>query len=391
MELGLQNAGFHAQFLCEIDPNAKRILNTKFPGVPVAPDIRKLTKLPVVDVLTAGFPCQDLSQAGAKRGIAGAHSGLVKHLLRLLQNSKRRPGWLVVENVSYMLRLDRGHAMRFLTRALDELGYRWAYRVVDARSFGVPQRRLRVVLLASRVGDPCDVLFADNVSDTTLISHRLQAPLVVDMRGPDTIELTSTKSYGFYWTEGRIGIGWTTDAVPPIKGGSGLAIASPPAVWMPTANHLGVPSISDGERLQGFPAGWTEAAASAGRSEAIRWKLLGNAVCARVSEWVGKRLVSPGKYRPDRERDFEHGTWPLAAYGHKGGVRAVELSVWPKKGRGPVLARFLKDPLKPLSARAAAGFLDRARRTEKIRYAPEFLSAVEAHVAAAVDRELAYE
>jgi DNA (cytosine-5)-methyltransferase 1 len=50
--------------------------------------------------------------------------------------------------------------MRYLTQALEDLGYRWAYRVVDARSFGVPQRRLRVLLVASTSENPCDVLFA---------------------------------------------------------------------------------------------------------------------------------------------------------------------------------------------------------------------------------------
>ena len=227
LEMGLHSSGFHTEFLCEIEPHAQRVLRSRFSGVPIAPDITALKSLPRVDVLSAGFPCQDLSQAGGKSGITGNRSGLVSHLLRLVQKAKPRPKWILIENVSYMLRLDQGQAMRFVTSELEELGYRWAYRVVDARSFGVPQRRMRVILLASREEDPRNVLFADNVSDEKIVSHRLQGPLVSDGNGPNIVDAKVGKSYGFYWTEGRIGIGWTVDAVPTIKGGSGLGIPYP--------------------------------------------------------------------------------------------------------------------------------------------------------------------
>ena len=108
---------------------------------------------------------------------------------------------------------------------------------------------------------------------------------------------------------------------------------------------------------------------------------MGNAVCAHVAEWVGKRLVAPGIYEPAQEHDFLKGTWPMAAYGSKGKtIRAVMLSAWPLLGRGPVLSKFLKDPLVPLSHRAAAGFLSRALLSEKMNYAPQFLSSAERYV-----------
>jgi DNA (cytosine-5)-methyltransferase 1 len=377
LELGLRKSGFHADLLCEIDSHAQKVLRTKFPGVPIAPDVTKLKAIPDVEVLTAGFPCQDLSQAGAKAGISGGRSRLISHMLRLVRKSVRRPRWIVIENVYYMLRLDHGGAMKLLTSSLEELGYRWAYRVVDARAFGVPQRRLRVILLAGRKDDPRDVLFADNVANPQIISQRLQAPLVLDMRGPSVVERGSGKSYGFYWTEGRIGIGWTVDAVPTIKGGSGIGIPSPPAIWIPSRDELGVPSIRDAERLQGFPPGWTEDV-EGGRG--VRWRLIGNAVCAPVAEWLGQRLRQPGAYRPASEIPFTSGAWPLAAHGAKGKAWSAQLSVWPVLGEGPILTKFLKDPLKPLSERAAAGFLSRARRTQKINYAPEFISSIQRYV-----------
>jgi DNA (cytosine-5)-methyltransferase 1 len=378
LELGLRKSGFHAELLCEIDPHAQKVLQANFPRVPIFPDVTELKSIPHVGVLTAGFPCQDLSQAGGKAGIDGLRSSLISHMLRLVSRSVRRPNWIIIENVYYMLRLHHGRAMRLLTRSLEELGYRWAYRVVDARAFGVPQRRLRVILLAGRKDDPRDVLFADNIANPEIISNRLQAPLVLDMCGPSVVEKRSGKSYGFYWTEGRIGIGWTVDAVPTIKGGSGIGIPSPPAVWIPSRDELGVPSIRDAERLQGLPPGWTEDVDTS--RAGVRWRLVGNAVCAHVSEWVGRRLRQPGVYRPKLETPFTSGAWPLAAHGAKGKAWSVDLSVWPVLGRGPVLTRFLKDPLKPLSQRAAAGFLSRARSTQKINYAPEFLSSIQKYL-----------
>jgi DNA (cytosine-5)-methyltransferase 1 len=65
-----------------------------------------------------------------------------REVLRLASDSDVR--WLLLENVPFMLQLDRGEAMRYLTRSLEEIEFTWAYRVVDTRVFGLPQRRQRV-------------------------------------------------------------------------------------------------------------------------------------------------------------------------------------------------------------------------------------------------------
>src|SRR3546814_16733929 len=71
---------------------------------------------------------------------------------------------------------------------------------------------------------------------------------------------TRTDTLFPYTTLFRSGVGWTADAVPPLKGGSGLHIPSPPAVWNVESGAIRTPGIEDAERLQGFPAGWTMAA-----------------------------------------------------------------------------------------------------------------------------------
>src|SRR3984885_6948616 len=154
IERGLAAAGVQSELLCEIDPGAVAVLKRRMPGIRLETDIRKLRSLPRVDLVAAGFPCQDLSQAGTTTGIRGKQSGLVDHVFRLVRRRRGGPRWLFLENVPFMLQLDRGRAMRHLTAALEDMDYRWAYRVVNARAFGLPQRRLRVLLLASRTEDP---------------------------------------------------------------------------------------------------------------------------------------------------------------------------------------------------------------------------------------------
>ncbi len=104
------------------------------------------------EVLVAGFPCTDVSHAGSKAGIFGERSGLVRHVFRIAEET--RPDWVVLENVPNLLVLHRGAGIRHVTHELERLGYRWAYRTVDSRAFGVPQRRPRVIIVASRTNDP---------------------------------------------------------------------------------------------------------------------------------------------------------------------------------------------------------------------------------------------
>lgn len=362
LELGLENAGLKTRILCEIDPPAAGVLRRRFPGVPLTQDIRDLDELPEVDVLVAGFPCQDLSQAGRTRGIDGVRSGLVGEVFRLLRTTE--PRWVLLENVPFMLQLDRGRAMLHLTSELGRLGYRWAYRVVDARAFGIPQRRLRVILLASRRDNPCDVLFADDVGHP---GEGLRSPGV---------------ACGFYWTEGIRGLGWAVDGVPTLKGGSAIGIPSAPAIWMPNG-LIGTPDIRDAERLQGFPADWT--ADSEGRARGRlghRWKMVGNAVCVPVAEWVGERLMRPGRYQPRAERTLRpRDSWPMAARGQDGHAVAVDLSTWPTRRPYEHLAEFLDYPILPLSLKAAAGFLRRTDRS-RLRFPEGLLDAVRAHLEA---------
>ena len=202
-ELGFERAGHRTILLCENDEHASRVLRHRWPEIPLCPDVATLEYLPNdTDVVTAGFPCQNLSMAGDKAGINGRKSTIVNTLFDLLD--RRAVPWVVIENVYFMLHLSRGAAIASILDRLERCGYRWAYRVVNSRAFGLPQRRRRVFIVASLSSDPRGVLLADD------------AP---DRKWP---EIDMSRPVGFYWTEGRTGNGLTSDAVPPLKGGIGI-------------------------------------------------------------------------------------------------------------------------------------------------------------------------
>jgi DNA (cytosine-5)-methyltransferase 1 len=355
--------------LCESWEPAKRVLRARLPDVPLHPDVRTLRDLPDrVDVLAAGFPCTDLSQAGRTAGIIGPQSGLITHLFEMLDHANRRRheiSWLLIENVSNMLMLDKGRAMAYLVSELDNLGFRWAYRVVDSRSVGVPQRRRRVVLAASPKEDPRGVLFAD------------------DSGGLDEAKLRED-AFGFYWTEGRGGLGWARDAVPTLKGGSTVGIPSPPAVWMPDSEigrKFVTPSIEDAEALQGFRRGWTEPADGKGRN-GPRWKLVGNAVTVGVAAWAAARMANPGDFCATHSLWSQEKAWPNAAWGENGKVWSVDVSEFPRLDpyRHLLETVTIRDT-RPLSHRAAAGFWRRLQEGNLGQY-PGFRRDIAEHVRA---------
>jgi DNA (cytosine-5)-methyltransferase 1 len=355
LEFGLEKAGHVTSMTCEIWDPAIAVLNARFGGIPNERDVTKLVDLPGdTELLTAGFPCQDLSQAGLTAGITGKRSGLVDHVFRLID--KTRVETVILENVSFMLSLDRGAAMDRLTRAFEERGYRWAYRTINSLAF-VPQRRERIFFVAS-----CGHVDPENV----LLSDEVVPP------NPET--RLDRHAHGFYWTEGTRGLGWAPDAIPTLKNGSTIGIPSPPAVLMPTGTVI-KPDIRDAERLQGFSAGWTAVA-----PERSRWSLVGNAVTVPVAKWLGERLLRPGRYDHLRDKVWtRHSRFPRSARFDGQRRHAVEIGSFPAWVDRPPLHEFLRFPGTPLSVRATAGFLSRAEASS-LRFVPGFLDAVRSHL-----------
>lgn len=340
-ELAFQRAGFESQLLVEIDAAAAAVLQRRFPNADIHADVLDLPDLPAnTTILTAGFPCQNLSMAGDKSGISGTKSSVVQRMFELIERS--RVPTVIIENVYFMLQLDSGKAMNWIVGRFEELGYAWAYRVLDSMGFGLPQRRRRVYFVASRSLDPRTVLFADE-------RPRLDLP------APDL-----THPLGFYWTEGRSGIGLTVHGIPPLKVGSSLGIPSSPAVLFPDGEVL-MPSLSACERLQGYPAGWTAPPAAEDSKKNPRWRLVGNAVSVPVAEWVAHRIKTPGEVL-----DFPivssraRRAWPDAAWNVGEGRVDFLATDRPVSRPCPSISELRDDTWSRLSDRALNGFIGRA-------------------------------
>jgi DNA (cytosine-5)-methyltransferase 1 len=158
IDRGLESAGVSTALLCELDPHARKILARHYPHAAIHNDVTELTAddcravgaVSGRTVLTAGWPCQGNSVAGPRGGMDDPRSGLWSHVVRLL--AEFRPAWFIGENVPGLLSVNDGRDFSIVVHDLARLGYRFAWRILDARYFGVPQRRRRVVIVG-RLGD----------------------------------------------------------------------------------------------------------------------------------------------------------------------------------------------------------------------------------------------
>jgi len=142
--------GWKAQWFSEIEHFPSAVLKYRFPDVPNLGDMTQLNQNPVfneqpIDLLVGGTPCQSFSVAGLRKGLADPRGNLMLTFLSIAD--KRRPKWILWENVPGVLSSNGGKDFGTFLGALGELGYGFAYRVLDAQHFGVAQRRRRVFVV----------------------------------------------------------------------------------------------------------------------------------------------------------------------------------------------------------------------------------------------------
>lgn len=153
--------GWRCAFLSEIEPFPRAVLEWHYKDVPLHGDFTTIEKdrYEAIDLLVGGTPCQDFSVAGLRSGLDGARGQLTIEFVRLAE--RLCPRWLLWENVPGILSIDGGAAFGTFLGLLGQCGYGFAYRVLDAQYFGVPQRRRRVFVVGY-LGDwrpPAAVLF----------------------------------------------------------------------------------------------------------------------------------------------------------------------------------------------------------------------------------------
>jgi DNA (cytosine-5)-methyltransferase 1 len=146
--LGLERAGFETAAFCEIDPYAQKVLRKNWPGVPIYDDVRDITAERLVsdgvrvDVITGGFPCQDISLAGRQSGIDGERSGLWSECARLL--GELRPKYAIFENVTNLLNGERGDWFKRVLWDISAVGYDAEWHCIPASAIGAHHHRDRV-------------------------------------------------------------------------------------------------------------------------------------------------------------------------------------------------------------------------------------------------------
>jgi site-specific DNA-cytosine methylase len=165
-----QAGGFETKWVVEIDPDCQRVLRERFPGVAVLSDVCEVGKhnLAPVDIITGGFPCQDISVAGKRAGFGGKRSSLFHEMVRVVD--ELQPAFLVWENVPGLLssfspvepppvaveggqwEVEEDSDFETVLRELDRIGYCGAVSLLDAQWFGVPQRRRRLFGVFTRSG-----------------------------------------------------------------------------------------------------------------------------------------------------------------------------------------------------------------------------------------------
>lgn len=144
--LGLEAAGMTTMAFAESNEFARRVLHKHWPQVPIFEDVRNINRESIqevtgydrIDIITGGFPCQDISVAGRGAGITGERSGLWSEYKRII--GELEPDWVIIENVRMLLH--RG--METVMADLDDLRYNAEWYIIPASRVGAPHRRDRI-------------------------------------------------------------------------------------------------------------------------------------------------------------------------------------------------------------------------------------------------------
>jgi DNA (cytosine-5)-methyltransferase 1 len=247
-DLGFERAGMTCKWQVEIDEKCQGVLSRRWPNVEKHRDVKAVGKhnLTAVDIICGGFPCQDLSVAGKRTGLAGERSGLWHEFARVVRELE--PRWVVVENVAGLLSNNSGRDFGTILRDLAACGYDAEWDVLPAAAFGAPHVRERVFLVAYTPGVR---RLRCATEEGSLLDAR--AKVERDRKVPDT-QCERLEEQGFF----RV----SKEQTSPIAN----------CGWWTTEPALG-------RVVNGVP------------NRVDRLKQLGNAIVPQVAEWIGRRII----------------------------------------------------------------------------------------------------
>ena len=299
--------GWRAVGFAEIEPFPCELLKQRYPNVKNYGDMTKYENWDIgqFDVLVGGTPCQSFSVAGKRGGTNDIRGQLMYAYLGIVE--KYKPCWVLWENVPGVLSSGDGIDFASFLAGLEQCGYGWAYRVLDAQYFGVPQRRRRVFVVG-HIGNRCDLAAKVLFEQSSLCR--------------DSTPGKKTRKY----IAGRITKSIDEYGVPlclhgnivnrnnPYSGTRSKGyIANRSYALLSNNVHCVMQSRQvrrftplECERLQGFPDNWTRIkwrGKSADQCpDAPRYKAIGNSMAVPVMRWIGKRIQKEEVTIHERER-----------------------------------------------------------------------------------------
>ena len=313
----------------EIEKFPSNVLAHHYPTVTNYGDMTKFKEWNIndsVELLVGGTPCQSFSVAGLRKGLADPRGNLMLTYLAMADHFK--PKWLLWENVPGVLSSNRGADFGALLQGMAQLGYGFAYRVLNAQHFGVPQRRRRVFVVGC-IGDwrsAAKVLFESESLCGDITPRRSEgekvAPTITRGFGDRGYDLDQIAGGGYQirayreadlhnykQTEvagtskasgGVLGGGsetFLTQAVDTYNGTITGDVAATLTAAGGSSTHSGPKAMMnmrvrrltpiECERLQGFPDNYTNIPNA---PDTGRYKALGNSMAVPVMRWIGERI-----------------------------------------------------------------------------------------------------
>ena len=296
--------GWNPVAFSEIEKFPSRVLAHHYPDVPNVGDMTKFEEwnIGAIDLFVGGTPCQSFSVAGLRKGLDDPRGNLMLTFGAIA--NRFRPRWLVWENVPGVLSSNGGRDFGAFVGMLGELGYGWAYRVLDAQYFGVAQRRRRVFVVGclgnwrhaaavlferhSLSGNPAPSRekkqrSAGRIKNSSTKCSSYSMIHVIPI--PTAIPISTQNALGRVngIDEWPLGIFNDGDPAPTISKSHGHAVATN------ITNEFVVRRLTpvECERLQGFPDNYTNIPNAA---DGPRYKALGNSMAVPVMHWIGKRI-----------------------------------------------------------------------------------------------------
>ena len=297
--LGLKQAGIEPDWIgfSDIDKYANKLFQRRFPNarrLGSITDVRP-NDLPNIDLITFGFPCQDLSIAGKRGGLSANRSSLFFKAIELV--AAKRPKYFIFENVKGLFSSNGGKDFDIVLRSIADIGYDGQWQLLNTRWF-LPQNRERVYFVGHIRGECRPKIFPIGESDQKIrgISkqriqkQRLHTNTITaryEGEGADSYIIES-KQKGELNQIGVIGKDseatrvYDTTCARTIKNGGGMGAKTGLYKTNSSIRRL---TPTECERLQGFPDGWTE-----GQSDTQRYKQLGNTVSVPVVQSIMEKL-----------------------------------------------------------------------------------------------------